>query len=152
MRSSDAVPFFRSRTWLVVGLLALLGVILPGCGRSGPKPQLVHGQILVDGQPIRGAAVTFHPSDNTESLRPTAQTDEQGYFSLTSFASGDGAPTGEYAVTVTLYRVETQHQAEGDDTSRNVLPPRYANPTESRLKAVVRKGKNDLSPFELKSR
>ena len=26
MRSSDAVPFFRSRTWLVVGLLAPLFV------------------------------------------------------------------------------------------------------------------------------
>jgi hypothetical protein len=153
MRSLGLIPYLPPRVWLVAGLVVLFGVILPGCGGSGPKPQPVHGQILVDGQPVRGAAVTFHPVGSTESLRPSAQTDEQGLFSLTSFANGDGAPAGEYSVTVTLYRVDiTRQQAEGDATTVNVLPPRYANPTGSQLKAVVSKGKNDLSPFELTSR
>jgi hypothetical protein len=153
MRSSDPIPFLRPRAWIVAGIVALCGVILPGCGRGGPKLHPVHGRVLVEGQPVRGAAVTFHPTNSSETLRPSAQTDEQGYFSLTRYASGDGAPSGEYTVTVTLYRLNTtRNQAEGDETTRNVLPARYANPSESQLKSVISKGKNELSPFELTAR
>ncbi len=153
MRSSDPIRSVHTRLWLFAVLVALSAMVIPGCGRGGPKVYPVRGRVVVDGQPVSGAAVTFHPVGSAESLRPSALTDEQGYFSLTSYVSGDGAPDSDYAVTVTLYRViSLRPQAEGDETTRNVLPPRYANPAESQLKTTVSKGKNELSPFELSAR
>jgi hypothetical protein len=110
----------------------------------------VHGQILVDGQPAVQAQVLFHPAEGGDDApKPTGQTDEQGYFNLTSFVNGDGAPEGGYLVTVTWFRV---YQRGQEVVRYNALPPRYANPQSSQLQVSVAKGNNELSPLQLYSR
>ncbi len=131
-----------------------LALLVPGCSNSHRPVYPVRGQILVQGQPLPQAIVTFHPvGASTDDLRPSAQTDDQGYFTLTSYAGGDGAPQGEYAVTVTCFRSFTDRNAsEGDESTRNVLPPRYANPATSQLRATVGEGNNQLAPLQVLAR
>jgi hypothetical protein len=93
-----AVPWRR----LVAALLLSVALLTPGCSRGTRKVYPVRGQVLVGGWPAARASIAFHPVGTAaDDLRPTAQTDDQGYFTLTSYAAGDGAPEGEYAVTVT---------------------------------------------------
>lgn len=126
-------------------------VVLAGCSRDARKPvHPVHGQVLFDRQPAAGAIVTFHPV-NAEAGEPTpsARTDDQGRFVLTSYRNGDGAAEGEYRVTVTWFRSYRTGPSEEDTTTGNFLAPRYANPESSQLRVTIRAGDNTLPPFQL---
>jgi hypothetical protein len=132
-----------------------LALLIPACSKGSHKQVYpVRGQVLIQGRPAPQAIVTFHPAAGApDDPRPSAQTDDQGYFTLTSYAGGDGAPEGEYAVTVTCFRSFSQKNAsEGDESTRNVLPPRYANPATSQLRATVSAGPNELPPLQVQPR
>jgi hypothetical protein len=136
------------------GLVAVLGAALlcSACARSDRKPVYpVQGRVLFEGKPVAGAQVILHPlggDDRVYPVRPLGQVGEDGTFRLTTYDAGDGAPEGSYAVTVSLLKKPAG--AEGD-LSRNVLPPRYANPQTSPLRADVTRGGNELAPFQLKT-
>jgi hypothetical protein len=138
----------RLLSTLVVLTLALL---CSACS-SGRKPvQPVRGQVLVDGRPAAQAQVLFYPADGAkEEPHPTGQTDDQGYFDLTSYAKGDGAPEGNYVVTVTWFRV--WQDARREVVRYNALPKRYAAPQSSQLRVTVAKGNNELNALQLYSR
>jgi hypothetical protein len=95
--------------------------------------------------------VILHPlaDDKDFPVRPAGRAAEDGSFTLTTYDAADGAPEGEYAVTVDLRRRDPD--AEGD-ASRSVLPARYLRPDTSPLRARIGKGKNELPPFELSGR
>ena len=132
-------------------IVLVLAAFCSACS-SGRKPvQPVRGQILVDGQPAAQAQVLFHPAaGGKDEPHPSGHTDDQGYFHLTSYTKGDGAPEGNYVVTVTWFRV---FGGGGQEVVRyNVLPPHYANPQSSQLQVTVAKGNNELTPLQLYSR
>ena len=85
-------------------LTALLALAASGCG-AGDGPVVVRGVVLLDGQPVSGAMVSFLPAEQTG--RPaTGFTDGQGAFRLTTSRKGDGALPGDYRVVVT--KLETK--------------------------------------------
>jgi hypothetical protein len=131
-----------------VGLLSLAG-----CGQdAGPQAYPVHGQVFYNGRPVANAQVTFHPVGDAgrTAVRPVGKVDVDGRFTLTSFKHGDGAPAGEYRVTVVWY-LATPTRPGGDETvSANYLPQKYASAETSHLTATVTPGGNDLKPFDLK--
>jgi hypothetical protein len=127
---------------------ALLSVFYSSCS-NGHKPIYpVHGQVLFEGQPIPGALVVFHPqgADAGTTEKSFAKTGPDGTFTLGTYESADGAPAGNYLVTVELWLSSGQ----GDEGPTSRLPPRYANPSTSGLTANVETGPIDLKPFELK--
>jgi hypothetical protein len=137
---------------LLASFLVLALVLLCSACSSGRTPvHPVRGQIFVDGKPAVQAQVLFHPvGGGDDDPRPTGHTDDQGYFHLTSYTKGDGAPEGNYTVTVTWFRVSPKNR---DEVVRyNALPQRYAAPQSSQLRVTVAKGKNELSPLQLYSR
>lgn len=78
---------------------------LGGCGRSDLPPMApVTGTVTVDGRPVEGATVLFHPTSQTDqpgATRPGAGTcDDNGQFQITTFRSGDGGLIGTHKVTV----------------------------------------------------
>jgi hypothetical protein len=157
MRVSLSPPGGLPGPWrrAVVLLAAGVALILPACGKKGQKAVYpVHGQILLGGRPIPQATVTFHPLNAAATdLRPSAQTDEQGYFDLSSYGKGDGAPEGQYTITVTWLRSGVfRGLAKGETTTYNVLPRRYANPSTSQLAATVNPGTNELAPIQVQVR
>lgn len=111
-------------------------------------PYPTSGQILVDGQPApKGLQVTFyHEGDWGEKTigPPTALTDDQGKFELETYSNKDGAPVGDYKVTV-----EWPAWRRGRDRGPDKFGDKYAKKETSGLTAHVEKKKNQLPPFEL---
>jgi hypothetical protein len=80
-----------------------------------------------------------------------AYTDANGDFALTTFSHNDGAPPGEYAITVELRAPEMV----GEEVMRNgpnLLPARYSKPETSGLKTTVVDGDNAIQPIEISER
>ena len=132
--------------------LALLGLSLAqlGCGGNARGTYPVRGEVFVGDQPAVGAAVTFYPvnADADKSKRiPTAVVEKDGSFRLTTLTANDGAPPGEYNVTITWCDMRRE---DGDTiTGPDQLQGRYANATRSPIKATIQPGKNELKRFVL---
>jgi hypothetical protein len=78
---------------------------------------------------------------------PSATVGADGSFQLTTVSAGDGAPPGEYQVSVIW---SDTYREEGDLVSGpDRLGGRYADPAASGLKATVGPGKNQLPRFDL---
>ena len=73
-----------------------------------------------------------------------------GTFDLTTYHSGDGAPPGEYAITVELRGLVTGGE-EPVRTGPNTLPAKYAKPESSALKYTVVEGENEIPTIDIKS-
>lgn len=128
-------------------LLSFL-VVLAGCGGDRRTPVYsVTGKVTdATGRPVAGANVYFHPLNATaDTPKPRGTTDASGVFLLTTYDGNDGAPAGEYKVS--LERWVTTNPDAGPV---NQLPPRYADPDQSGFKATVSAGPNDLQPFQIK--
>src|SRR5262249_34857847 len=134
-------------------LFPLLAVVLAccGCGRSDRKAVVpVEGQVLFENRPIQHALVVFHPVGGAESdPRPTGRVGPDGSFKLTTYDVGDGAPPGEYAVTVEWWLTTgSKNNPQGYDSPPvNRLPPRYSKVATSGLRVRINGGKNSLPVF-----
>ncbi|MGL4513753.1 MAG: carboxypeptidase regulatory-like domain-containing protein [Lacipirellulaceae bacterium] len=137
---------------------SLLGI---GCGGDDGRPRVypTSGTVTVGGQPAAGAELVFYPSstvvarlaDGTEvPLAPQARTTAEGRFEVRTFAEGDGAPAGEYRVSVVW-----PDRTPRPDGSEPLDPPdrlkgKYGNPAKSGLKASVPEGGGELAPLNLR--
>src|SRR4051812_41924457 len=85
---------------------ALLLLALPaGCATADRVPlHPVRGQVLYNGSPVKGALVVLHPREAQPGCvqKPIAYTDAEGRFTLMTERPGDGAPVGDYVMTVEL--------------------------------------------------
>lgn len=155
--SSNSLGTRKGRGELVSARFLLLATgaaaVLAGCGgQSGPVCHPVRGQVQLDGRPLADAQVVFHPALGAPAIsKPFAQTDSQGNFSLTTVQSGDGAPAGEYAITVELRELRQVGEEVVRD-GRNMLPARFANPQESGLRHVVVEGDNVVPTLQVSAR
>jgi len=128
-------------------------MVLPlGCGQGGARLYPVQGQALVKGKPAAGAVLVFHPVAEAGAEKPAAVVDEGGAFQVATRQPGDGAPAGEYRVTVTWLAHRDIDPEKGDATQADVdrLGGRYADPETSPLRVTVREDTNELPPFELR--
>ena len=132
-------------------LLSVSLSLLAGCGgETGPKCHPVKGKIVYQNQPLAEAMVVFHPLiPPTEKIpQPVATTDAEGRFVMTTLKSGDGAPLGEYAITIEL-REPRQIGEEVVRDGPNILPPKYASPAETPLRHKVIPGKNEVPEIKV---
>src|SRR5262245_22118422 len=89
---------------LGVAALAGLGLLACSCGIKDRKtvyPTRIR-VVNAQGRPVAAATVGFHPQDAPDDARhkPAGTTDAEGNVALTTYEEKDGAPAGEYAVTV----------------------------------------------------
>lgn len=137
-----------------VGLaVALLAFLISGaCSKSGPtgsqkKVFLVRGKVLVGGQPAPGAFVLFVPVNEVKGSaepRPRAYVQADGTFDLETYGAKDGAPAGDYLVSITWSQM-----ADGRDDGEDRLRDRFSNAAKSGLTAKVTEGPNELPTFNL---
>ena len=86
--------------------VAVVTLSLMGCGGSGPNFPKVHeikGTVLVNGQPAQDVQVTLNRISTEKLAVPTVPrgvTDPKGEFLITSYNADDGAPDGDYVVTI----------------------------------------------------
>jgi hypothetical protein len=122
----------------------LAGVVLPaaGCG-SHRSVYPVRGKIVdAEGHPLPGALVCFFPADNLNAaIKPAGYADDKGNFFLTTYENNDGAPAGDYVVTV-AWRVGPRDPAKPRQPPPDRLHGRFSDVNQSPLKAAIVKGKN----------
>jgi hypothetical protein len=142
-RIQNRVGWIRRLTAL--GLVAIAAACT-SCSRDNRVPVFpVTGQVLFAGKPATRALLVFHPVVEN-SLRPLGTVDEDGSFTLTTYEQGDGAPAGEYTVTVEWRRLAT---VDDDQRPPNKLPARYSNSKSSGIAVRVNEGANVLPPIQL---
>ncbi len=69
----------------LVSLMAVAGVFCAGCAKNPPPVTQVDGEVLLDGQPLPFAQITFVPDLEHfgAEMNSTGQTDEKGWFTVT---------------------------------------------------------------------
>lgn len=135
----------------------LLGWMLPllllaAAGCSGAKDwhartQVVRGTLLINGKPAQGAIVTFHPQGDPVDIRhslPWGKTDDEGNFTLRTYAQGDGAPPGKYDVTL-VWSINPSEMGSPDQ-----LAGKFDDVAESPFMVTIEEGQSELAPLELK--
>src|SRR5437868_5674800 len=103
------------RTGVLPILFAVLFVTADGCSKTKDPNRLpvfpVKGHLSVKGQAPAGAFVVLHPKNgaatapNGEVVRPRAVVNPDGSFAIGSYDALDGAPSGEYSLTVEWRRI-----------------------------------------------
>lgn len=141
----------RGRVILVAIGMAALGI--NGCSPERPPLYPVKGQVFWKGKPAAGAMVFLNPvlakevsgrSPVTE--RPMGRVEDDGSFEISTFGKKDGAPVGQYRVTL----LWTKRTGPNEDDEESLLPAEFMDPTRSSLPVVeVREGVNALPAFKL---
>lgn len=136
---------FRS-VGLILGLCAAL-LLLSGCGKRLKPAYPVSGKVFVgaDKKPATGAFVVFHPvkTDDGDVVRPMAEVDDEGRFALTTRKANDGAPAGDYTITIVWHgKRKSLFEPEEDDRFEGA----YADPKASNFRFTVHAGPNNEVP------
>src|SRR5262245_20773626 len=121
---------FRGTLRTMVALAAVLVVVLwSGCGPKRKPVYPVHGQVFVAGLPAEGALVIFLPIDDPDpqAPKPSGKVGADGSFTLSSYVLQDGAPAGEYGVTILWFVPDLSVNPSAPDK----LQGRYADPQTS---------------------
>jgi hypothetical protein len=141
----------RVRRTLLWAAAIVPGLLLgTGCSsKTNTIPTFpVTGKVDVKGEAPEGAFLVFHPKTPiADAPRPRANVGPDGSFDLSTFDAKDGAPAGEYAVTIEWYKLVK----EGNDVKAgpNVIPRQYLSPETTPLKVTVKEGPNQLEPFKI---
>jgi hypothetical protein len=135
------------RLLAIVSALLLLG--LSACQPSDKKVPVfsVSGTLTENGKPLENATVVLHATATTPDVpKPTGKTNAKGEYQLTTYDTNDGAPAGDYAVTV-----EKWTTLRPDEGPANRLPAKYAKADASKLQLTVKPEPNQTLPtLELK--
>ena len=107
----------------------------------------------MDGTPLEGAAVSFHPTEGRASI---GRTDATGKYELGYVKNEAGAVIGSHKVTVSTKIYESEGMdSEGNPTmvsgKPETMPPRYSSISQTVLAAEVKSGANQVD-FELDSK
>jgi hypothetical protein len=134
---------------IVAGAALLFGAL--GCSRAD-RTYPAEFQVLSQNKPAAGATVVLHPVGTVDPAapKPTGKVDASGVVRLSTFGENDGAPPGDYVVTVVWYDVaSTPEQAvvvKGGDKLKGKYR-RSDGPTAPRV--TIQKQTNQLPPLEL---
>jgi hypothetical protein len=132
-------------------VLATVVLLLPSCGSSRKPVYPVTGHLFLKKKPAVGATVILHPVDAKpgDTFKPAGRVDEQGEFHLTTYSKDDGAPEGEYVMTVE-WRAPKRSPFDAHQVDR--LQGLYSDPKTSTLRARVDRQTVELQPIELGAR
>jgi hypothetical protein len=134
-----------SHSHRIAGLI-VLALMLTACGAEGRKPVFpMSGKALFEGEPMAGAMLTFHPLDDKDprAIRSQATVDAEGNYQLTTYFTGDGAPAGDYAITIYWPDRPAANPDEPVEEEVDKLPPdrlakSFTNPKTTVLRVKVR--------------
>lgn len=139
---------------------ALLFILLAACGGCGGReyetiPTFpVSGQVTVNGAPAQGAIVTLHPETPQPGtkypLMPSGKVNAEGAFQLTTYEGPDGAPPGDYTVTIEWPDPKWRPPGGGmPPPPPDRLKGKFADRKAPTIKAHVVAGDNRLEPIVL---
>jgi hypothetical protein len=132
-------------------LAAFVAAACTGCSKSQSHVPVhpVSGVVQFHGQSPEGAFISLVPKAAIDGApAPRASVGKDGSFTISTFNGDDGAPEGDYTVTIQWYKPVRQ----GKDLvgGPNVLPAKYAAAQTSDLTIHVAAGENHLRPIQLR--
>lgn len=155
------VSYGASRRALFARLLGTVGTLavaiaVGGCGRSGePIPKLVpvKGKVLLNGEPLAGASVSFVPRDQTTGTGGFGATLADGTFELMHRSNASGVEPGAYTVLFSKFAMpDGSPIPEGknatDVGATETLPLELTNPPSDRARNVVTVRDNESNSFD----
>lgn len=131
-----------------VTLSAVVAAALAGCDGGDGSAYPARGRVLdAAGAPLAGATVILHPVGAADSAaaKPAGLTGPDGAFVLTTYSHQDGAPAGDYVVTVE-WRAAPKTPAD-DPPDR--LKGKFRDPKKSPFRLSVARGDNELAAIKL---
>lgn len=132
------------RYGLLLSTLALWGVML-GCSSKPASPiplKQVTGTVTLDGEPLPTGSITFMPVAGTNSCTGEIV---DGKFALSTFSKGDGAPPGDYKVSVEAWTTPPGMGVEGVPA----IPKKYMDANLSGLTATISEDAKQDVPIAL---
>ena len=135
--------------------------VILGCAEESsfksPVPVFpTSGKIVYQGKPLAGIILIFHSTDVNQKIKSQATTDNDGKFVATTFKTADGAPEGDYTITLVVPSNESDSAREDAAIERKSrkegqvrFPSKYQNPATSPLKIKVTKNQPDLGILEI---
>jgi len=156
---SSAARFHLPGRQAALAAVAIASFALAGCGEQADPTRLAvfpaKGQISFKGQVPVGASVVLFPKtaspkgSDAPLVCPRGRVQPDGTFALTSYKADDGAPAGEYAVTLEWHKLGKTPDGQ-PDLGPNLLPPQFSRPDKSPLIVKIAAGTNALAPIVLK--
>jgi len=139
---------------------ALTLLVCVGCAPSKPQTQPVTGKVMFKkSQPAAGALIVFHPvhADFEKRIggKPTCRkVSDDGTYTLSMFEDGDGAPEGDYGVTIQWEAKPKEGKlslgSEGAPVGRSMInEAKYGNPQKPFTKVTVKKGEKNEFNFDV---
>jgi len=141
---------FRFGRRCAVGLFGVASILLHGCGKGENLPEVapVTGKVMIGGEPLASAMVTFHPAG--DGNKGMASTEVDGSYVLNTYGTKDGAVVGQHTVTVERYLPPMPTQPGGRiPSARSTVPRKYNRPETSPLKFEVKSGTNNVIDLPL---
>lgn len=135
----------------LVAVAALGGL---SCSDASSSLNPVQGKVLLNGSPLAGALVTLHPKDGADirTIPSTGLSKDDGTFTIMT-GEKTGAPAGSYVVTIICSEVVKGKEgviSTGPPETQDRLKGAYADRAKSNITVEVKKGSNQLEPFDLK--
>lgn len=138
-----------------------------GCGDGKPETVPASGKVMFNtSTPAEGALVVFHPLDpeyeKKISGKPFAKVKADGTFVLSTYGEEDGAPVGEYGVTIDwrgepkpsknkkfTMGTEGVESEGGLGSGKSILNPKFGNPQNPAFKVTITKGADNQFTFDV---
>jgi hypothetical protein len=161
VKSDDDENDGSTRTYILIGILALVGVIaltMVVCYLfSGTGGANVSGKVTLDGVTVDSGLVVFMGADGKNEAPVTAPI-ENGNYRLVG-NQGGGVPIGKYKVAVTREALkngtvptgEKLEQARSKGLLINVLPKIYESHADTPLQFELRSGSQTIN-LEMKKK
>ncbi|OWK35816.1 hypothetical protein FRUB_08379 [Fimbriiglobus ruber] len=110
----------------------------------------MRGTVTVQKKPAAKAVVVLRPvtPGPLKELMPHGEVGPDGTFRVGTYADNDGAPAGDYTVTITWPESRTDPKT-GDEVNGDRLQGRFGDPAKSPWKVTIKAGDNELEPFRL---
>lgn len=137
-------------THKALALLALTSAAsLAGCSGKDWEAETypVTGKVLINGEPAVDAIVELHATaqkPDSRNSRPWGIVQPDGSFSLTTYQKADGAPPGQYAVTL-RWPVDLTTPSQVDR-----LAGAYSTAAKAPANVTVEAGENEIPAIDLK--
>ena len=152
-RLSDGMPAIDFQRSTAAVLLA--GAVAFWFWPSGPShPVAVHpvkGKAVMEGTPMAGAHLVLYPDPDSKipaGITSRGTVADDGSFELSTFNHKDGAPSGEFVVTVVWSKPVI---VDGETQSGpSLVSAVYSKPDSSPLRIKIAVDTKELQPLELK--
>ncbi len=126
---------------------AVLSLSIGGC-HQGPTFVDIPGMVLVDGTPVGGVQVIFHPGDPTRNPA-SGVSNEDGSFRLTT-GTHQGVSPGEYTVTAvypdpSVVPTPQQKMMGTDEPGPDLFQGKYGTASTSPIKVSIEPSDQEIA-------